>query len=113
MRNITIRPGDQYPICFTIPLGKYCVTDTLLNPDGDVCISIGNLTKSFQEGTLNYNTQAHTFEFPISSMESNSMPKGYKQECLIKVKLATINNEQLIYSYNGPDIFVLEQNKGN
>lgn len=75
-----IHRGDQYYIPIDIFIGESSVTPQNTNA---VHVKIGNLTKSYPNGSLIYNSESECWEYPISQEETYSMKCSVKYQCKI------------------------------
>ncbi len=113
MTDYVVRQGDQYSIPFPILIDDYIITDDLLNSgdentDGDVEIVIGKLRKTLRNGEIKFNSVNYTFDFPLTQEETFALRPGMILRSQIRVKLRSFdsNENNLIFSYDGPNIFI-------
>lgn len=115
MEDIIVRQGDQYSIAFPILLDRHIVTADLINGaspelDGDVEIVVGKLRKTYRKNEVKFNELTYNFEFPLTQKETLALRAGMILKSQVRVKLKRFSKEEnnTIYSYNGPDIRIIE-----
>lgn len=114
MESYTIRQGDQYSIPFQIMLDNSVITESQIKTgspetDGNIEIVIGKLRKTWKDGQIKFNSKTYTFDFPLTQKETLTFRPGMRLRSQIRVKLRTFDpaEDNFIYSYDGPNIFVV------
>lgn len=79
--ELEIQKGDQYAIPLTLTFNGTDVTPS--NAD-DVRVQIGDILKSYDEGTLTYDSTSEVWLFTLSESETRSMPNTVCFQCGVK-----------------------------
>lgn len=114
MQEYVVRQGDQYSIPFPILLDRYIVTSDFIDSEkpensGDIEITVGDLRKTFKNNEIKFNTITYTFDFPLTQEETFELYPGMRLRSQVRVKFRKYGDENnFIYSYDGPDIVVIE-----
>lgn len=119
MQTYVIRQGDQLSIPFPILFDQYILTqadfiDTVNHEnDGDIEIVIGDeLRKTFKNNEIKFNNLTYTFDFPLTQEETFDFYPGMRLKSQVRLKFRKFEENNFIYSYDGPDIIVKESISG-